>query len=136
MDSAFPRDISANPYIRPSATSALAAMPGGEGVSEWYARQIVFMTGVTGLLGKVVLHKLLSILPDLPEQAAVPGSSSSASPRVFVLVRPKPATKRSEAVSGRARFAKEVLSSPPLQALLSSRPSLARSIHVFPPPGF
>jgi hypothetical protein len=108
------------------------------------------MTGVTGLLGKVVLHKLLSVLPDLPDLPSPSSSSSSHHQdgeadataeelgcRIMVLVRPKAAAKKGgDAVPGRVRFAREVLTSPPLQLLLTARPSLARYIRVPTPPLF
>lgn len=118
------------PVLTPSATSAATSDEGrsSSGVREWYAGQTVLVTGVTGLLGKVVLHKLLSLLPDPP-----PASPEEERQwrRVLVLVRPKAASKRGEGpISGSSRFAREVLSSPPLHHLLTARPTLARYLHV------
>jgi hypothetical protein len=112
----------------------------GQGIGGWYGGQTILMTGVTGLLGKVVLHKILSVLPDLPDQQPSGGGGggdhsgdADLACRVMVLVRPKMAAKKGEAVPGRVRFAREVLTSPPLQTLLTARPSLSRYIYVRPP---
>jgi fatty acyl-CoA reductase len=128
-----------DPTLPPSSSSASSsASPRdgqGQGIGGWYGGQTILMTGVTGLLGKVVLHKILSVLPDLPDQQPSGGGSDHSGDadlacRVMVLVRPKMAAKKGEAVPGRVRFAREVLTSPPLQTLLTARPSLSRYIYV------
>jgi len=118
------------PLLQPSGVASSSSSSGtGSRVSEWFAGQTVFITGVTGLLGKVVLHKLLSILPDPPATASA--AEGQQAPRLLVLVRPKAGSKRGEgSVSGSVRFSREVLSSPPLHHLLTARPSLARYITV------
>ena len=48
--------------------------PGGI-ISQFYAGKCIFITGVTGFMGKVLLHKLLNSCPMLE--------------RIYVLIRPK-----------------------------------------------
>ena len=47
----------------------------GGAISQFYAGKSIFITGVTGFCGKVLLHKLLDSCPELEN--------------IYVLIRPK-----------------------------------------------
>jgi len=56
-------------------TLTLERSPDWPSISDFYSRKSVFLTGVTGFLGKCLVEKLLRCVPDIG--------------RIMVLIRPK-----------------------------------------------
>ena len=50
-------------------------MSSGLGIKEFYAGKTIFLTGVTGFVGKVVLEKFIRLCPDVK--------------KIFVMIRSK-----------------------------------------------
>lgn len=71
-------------------------------IQDYYAGKTLLITGATGLVGKVLVEKLLRELPQVR--------------RIYVLIRPKTLPDGSE-LSPQARFAQEILASPAFERL-------------------
>ena len=74
-------------------------------VREFYADKCIFMTGVTGFVGKVLLEKLLS-------------SVGTRIGKIYILIRDKPK------ITLEQRLMKEILSSPVFQPLFQAHPEI------------
>lgn len=66
--------------------------PSSKMIKEFYNNKVIFLTGGTGFIGKVLLERILNSLDNIE--------------RVYILIRPKKGTLIEE------RFKKEVLDSP------------------------
>ena len=64
-------------YSTPSSLSAQQLLPQSEwpNIADFYARKSIFITGVTGFMGRCLLEKILRSLPNVD--------------RIYLLVRPK-----------------------------------------------
>jgi fatty acyl-CoA reductase len=71
-------------------------------IQDYYAGKTLLITGATGLVGKVLVEKLLRELPQVR--------------RIYVLIRPKTLPNGSE-LSPQDRFAQEILASPAFERL-------------------
>ena len=71
-------------------------------IQDYYAGKTLLITGATGLVGKVLVEKLLHELPQVR--------------RIYVLIRPKTLPNGSE-LSPQERFAQEILASPAFERL-------------------
>jgi fatty acyl-CoA reductase len=79
-------------------------------IVDFYAGQTLFLTGVTGFLGKIVLAQLLQHCPKIK--------------KVFCLIRGR------QGVSAAARFEKEVFSIELFTNLIKKDPSIKDKMHV------
>lgn len=79
-------------------------------IAEFYAGKTVFLTGVTGFLGKIVLAQLFTFCPEIK--------------KVFCLIRGR------SGVSAAARFEKEVFSLELFTRLIKRTPSLKDKVQV------
>ena len=72
-------------------------------IQEYFTDKVLLLTGSTGLVGRVLLEKILYDLPNVR--------------RVYVIIRPK-VTRSGEVISATERFRQDILGSSAFERLL------------------